>query len=99
MKTAQVATDTLDGRELLKVLIAFRKGDASVRMPVDRTGIAGKIADTLNEVLDTHERMVHEIGRVAAAAGKQGRLEQRASIGPCSGSWASCVDSVNALIG
>src|SRR5437016_1296276 len=99
MKSAQVATDTLDGRELLKVLVAFRKGDASIRMPVDRTGIAGKIADTLNEVLDLHEHVVRELERTSAGVGKLGRFEQRASIGRGAGSWASCIDSVNTLVG
>src|SRR2546426_778612 len=99
MKTAQVASDTLDGRELLKVLVSFRKGDASVRMPVDRTGIAGKIADTLNEVLELHEHLVRELERTSTGVGKLGRFEQRASIGRCAGSWASCIDSVNTLVG
>src|SRR6266581_423797 len=99
MKTAQVATDTLDGRELLKVLVSFRKGDASIRMPFDRTGIAGKIADTLNEVLELHEHVVRELERTSTGVGKLGRFEQRASIGRCAGSWASCIDSVNTLVG
>ena len=40
-------SDTLDIEQLLRVLIAVKKGDFSVRMPVEYTGIAGKIADTL----------------------------------------------------
>ena len=41
-------SDTLDLQQLLGVLTAMRKGDFSVRMPVAKTGLAGKIADTLN---------------------------------------------------
>ena len=37
-------TDTLDVKQLLKTLMAVKQGDFSVRMPVDQTGIAGKIA-------------------------------------------------------
>jgi len=51
-------TDTLDTKQLLNVLIAFRKGDFSVRMPVEHTGLAGKVADTLNEIVDLQQRMV-----------------------------------------
>ena len=84
---------------MLKVLVAFRKGDFSVRMPVDRTGIPGKVADTLNDILELNERMAREFERVNRSAGKDGKIAQRASIGPCSGSWTVCIDSVNGLIG
>ena len=46
------ATDTIDQRLLLQVLTAFKRGDFSVRMPTDRAGIAGKIAETLNITLE-----------------------------------------------
>ena len=40
----------IDTSLLLKTLIAFGKADFLVRMPVDQTGIAGKVNDTLNEI-------------------------------------------------
>ena len=43
------AADTLDLAELLTVLTAFRKGDFSARMEMTRTGLAGKVADTLKD--------------------------------------------------
>ncbi len=54
------ATDTLDTRQLLNVLVAVRKGDFTVRMPVDQTGVAGKVADTLNEIIELKQRLVKE---------------------------------------
>ncbi len=45
---AHVTAESLDMRELLKVLTAFKKGDFSARMPVDKVGMPGKVADTLN---------------------------------------------------
>src|SRR5579863_1427083 len=39
------ATDSLDPRQLLRVLIAVRDGDFSVRLPAEMAGIDGKIAD------------------------------------------------------
>jgi HAMP domain-containing protein/signal transduction histidine kinase/CheY-like chemotaxis protein len=91
-------TDGLDGRELLRVLTAFKRGDFSVRMPPDQTGLAGKIADTLNDVLELNQRMTQEFERVNKLAGKEGRINHRASLGQTSGDWTTCVESVNGLI-
>src|SRR6266436_5903605 len=98
MKT-EYAADTLDKRELLKVLTAFKRGNFSVRMSVEKTGLAGKIADALNEVLELNEKMTRELARVSTSVGKEGKTNQRASIGGSSGGWADCVDSLNSLIG
>jgi len=95
----ELVNDTLDTSELLKVLIAFKEGDFSVRLPVDRTGIAGKVADTLNDIFKLNERMVLELARISNAVGKQGKIGHRGSLGSASGSWAECLDAVNSLIG
>ena len=42
---------SLDLRELLRALQAVRDGDFSVRLPSDQTGLAGKVADTFNEIV------------------------------------------------
>ena len=89
----------LETKQLLATLMAVKKGDFSVRLPVDRTGAAGKIADTLNEVIELNERMARELERINLVVGKEGKITQRASIGAAGGSWAACVDSVNGLIG
>src|SRR5690242_6464060 len=99
MKTVSVAADNLDKRELLKILTAFKRGNFSVRMPVEQTGLAGKIADALNDVLELNEKMTRELARVSNSVGKEGKIYQRASIGGSSGGWADCVDSLNSLIG
>ena len=84
---------------LLKTLIAFKNGDLTVRMPVDLSGLDGKIADALNEVLALNERMVSEFDRISRAVGKVGKITQRASVGSATGGWAECIESVNGLIG
>src|SRR5215475_7649003 len=91
--------EVLDTGVLLQTLIAFKDGDFSARLPVDRTGVAGKIADTLNEIFRMNERMASELDRISRAVGKDGKITQRASLGSVSGGWAGCVDSVNGLIG
>ena len=94
----QPGVESLDLKQLLSVLRAVKKGDFSVRMPVDQTGIAGEVADTLNDVIELNERMAKEIERLVSVVGKEGRVDQRASLGDATGSWATCVDSVNTLI-
>ncbi|WP_342378451.1 HAMP domain-containing protein [Myxococcus stipitatus] len=91
-------SDTLDSRQLLRVLTAVRKGDFSVRMPVDKVGNAGKVADSLNEIIELNERMAHEFERIGSVVGKEGRITQRAHLMSALGSWADCVESVNTLV-
>ena len=95
---ARQTTDRLDTRELLRVLMAVKKGDFSVRMPVDHTGTAGKIADTLNEIIELNQRMTEELDRISTVVGKEGRINQRMSLDSSSGAWKAGVDSVNTLI-
>ncbi len=91
--------DALDLDELLVVLSAVRKGDFSVRMPGSKTGLAGKIADTLNEIVERNQQMAHEFERVSLAVGKEGRITERATVSGAGGAWAASVTSVNTLIG
>ena len=96
---SQLVTEALNTSTLLKTLIAFRDGDFSARLPVDQIGVAGKIADTLNDIFKLNERMASEFARISSAVGKEGKINQRASLGSASGRWAECLDSVNGLIG
>jgi len=79
--------------------MAFKRGDFSARLPDDWTGVAGKIADTFNDVIATNQRMAKEVERIGVVVGKQGRITQRASLGDVSGSWRNSIGSVNDLIG
>src|SRR3984885_417505 len=88
-----------DANVLLSTLIAFKRGNFSVRMPVDQTDLEGKIADALNDVLEINQKMVSEFERISRSVGKDGKITQRASIGSVTGAWADCVESVNSLIG
>src|SRR5260370_19230256 len=92
-------SSTRENNVLLKTLVAFKRGNFATRMPVDEVGVSGKIADTLNEILELNQKMVNEFARISKAVGKDGKITQRASIGPVTGDWAECVESVNSLIG
>ena len=65
----------IDTKPLLEALMAVRKGDYSVRLPVDWTGAAGKVADTFNEVVALNERMAKELELLSRVVGREGRIE------------------------
>src|SRR5687767_74404 len=97
---AQTATttDTIDQKKLLKVLSDYKRGDFSVRLPVDQVGTAGKIYDTLNDVIELNQRMAKEFARISNVVGKGGNIKQRASLPAATGAWQDCVESVNTLV-
>ncbi|HEV7374132.1 MAG TPA: HAMP domain-containing protein [Pyrinomonadaceae bacterium] len=78
--------------------MAFKKGDFSARLPTEWTGEAGKIADTLNEIIELNEQTAKELERVSRVVGREGKITQRATVPSASGSWVSLVDSTNDLI-
>ena len=98
MASATLKPDVIDTRQLLKTLMAVKKGDFSVRMSDEYTGVAGKIADTLNDIIEMNERLANELQRMSAVVGKEGKITQRASIGDVTGSWAKKIDSLNSMI-
>jgi len=98
MPAQQPIEEALDTQQLLQVLTALKKGDFSVRLPLDWTGVRGKIADTLNDVFELHAKIAREFVRVSHTVGKEGKITQRASLGTVDGSWETLVDSVNTLI-
>ena len=84
--------------ELLQALQAVRVGDFSVRMESNQIGIAGKIADTFNDIVAANQRMARELERVGQVVGRDGRTRQRVRVGLSTGAWAEMETSVNTLI-
>ncbi len=83
---------------LVRALSSLKKGDFSVRLPEEWTGVSGKLADTFNEVVELNDRMARELDRISHVVGRQGRINQRATLGDVSGSWRSSVGDLNNLI-
>ena len=87
-----------DLHSLLHVLQAVRVGDFSVRLPSERTGLAGKIADTFNDIVAANQRMAQQIERVGQVVGRDGKTGQRVKFGLSSGAWGEMESNVNSLI-
>ena len=81
----------LDTKQLLTALMAFKRGDFSARLPDDWTGVAGKVADTFNDVIRTNQRMTQELERIVRVVGREGRITQRASLRDVSESWGDAI--------
>ncbi len=94
----QVQGGSLDETVLLRVLSEVSNGDFSVRMPLDWTGVPGKIADGLNDVIAANQKLGFELARVGRVVGKEGRLSQRVALRGSDGVWFEAVESVNGLI-
>jgi HAMP domain-containing protein/signal transduction histidine kinase/DNA-binding response OmpR family regulator len=88
----------LDLRKLLRALQSVRDGDFSVRLASDQTGLAGKIADTFNEIVTANERLAHELERAGRIVGKDGMTRHRMTSDRRAGAWGAMETSVNTLI-
>ena len=84
--------------QILNVMVAYRNGDFTVRLPATWTGVLGKMADTMNDILAVSERRATETVRVCRVVGKEGRLRQRLSVPGVTGGWADEIASLNTLI-
>ena len=85
-------------RSLLHALQAMRVGDFSVRLPRDQVGLAGKIADTFNDIVAANQRMAQELEQVGEIVGRQGKTRKRLRLGQTSGAWGEMESSINTLI-
>jgi HAMP domain-containing protein/signal transduction histidine kinase/DNA-binding response OmpR family regulator len=96
--TTEPALQGSELKMLLSALIALKKGETGVRLPVEWTGVAGKVADAFNDVVELNERMARELSRLSRVVGKEGKLSQRATLPDVTGFWQESVESVNDLI-
>ncbi len=88
----------LDEAVLLSVLTEVENGDFSVRMPLGWTGVAGKIADRLNNVIAANQTLGTELAKVSRVVGKEGKLSQRLTLRGSDQVWSATAESVNSLI-
>src|SRR6266850_7539826 len=87
-----------DPEQVLAGLMALKKGDFRIRLPLGWTGIGGKVADTFNEVAEMMSHSTDELSRISRVVGTEGRIQERLPLGHAPGDWSQRVNSVNTLI-
>ena len=85
-------------RDLLSALRGAGSGDFSERLSTRAGGVMGQIADAYNRMAENNESVSRELSRVAATIGREGRLNERASLGLLEGGFRQSMESVNSLI-
>ena len=85
-------------RRLLHAMRDLRDGEFEVRLAMSEDPLLSEIADAFNGIAKLNERLSEEMLRVSTTIGRQGQMNDRASIGPVIGGWRSTVESVNTLI-
>ncbi|MGH9691275.1 MAG: HAMP domain-containing protein, partial [Candidatus Acidiferrales bacterium] len=83
---------------ILSGLQTMRDGNFSVRLPGNWTGLAGKIADTFNEIVTANQQMANELKRVGQVVGKEGRTRERIRFDLPKAAWGEMETSVNTLV-
>jgi HAMP domain-containing protein/signal transduction histidine kinase len=84
--------------QLVEVLKSVKQGDFGVRVPPQKDGTLNRLGELLNDIIGMNEHMTGELVRVGKVVGQEGKMHERASVGPAKGSWASGMSSVNQLI-
>ena len=72
--TSVVGQEESHEKIILQALKAVKKGDFSVRLPVEWAGLTGKIADELNVIIELNAMFADEFKRVSHVVGKKGQL-------------------------
>ncbi|MCG8570788.1 MAG: response regulator [Spirochaetes bacterium] len=88
----------LDQKQLLQVLLAYKKGDFSQRMPIDNLGLAGKISDVLNNIIEQSDNYIESFLNISQAVGEEGEIEKQLNTGDLKGRWGKGTKAINSLI-
>ncbi|MCW2902868.1 MAG: sensor hybrid histidine kinase [Streptosporangiaceae bacterium] len=87
-----------DLEPLLRALAAVRDGDFRAVGEIEAEGVVAEAAAMVQEIGDRGRHLVGELTRVRREIGRDGRLDERLAPGHGGGSWASGLESANALI-
>ncbi len=99
--TGDAAVDEATAAELaeaVRTLRSVRDGDLRRRLDVRPGSPIAQLAAVVNEIVDREQALHGELGRVAKAVGRDGRLSSRVAPGPGGGAWQRTVDSVNGML-
>src|SRR5690606_15438139 len=99
-KTRPSASETtsLDRRKLLAALRAYKRGDFSVRLPDDLTGVDGEICSTFNTVAHQAAALSRELETLSQEVRTEGRTALRLRKTAARGDWTVMTTSVNEVL-
>jgi HAMP domain-containing protein len=92
------ASDRDELEQFIEVLKAFKQGDFTARFEYQKGGMMSRAGELLNDVLGMTEHLTGELVRIGRVVGQEGKMHERASVGPARGGWATGMTSVNQLI-
>ena len=84
-------------RNIAAVTTAVAKGDLSQKITVEAKGEVGRLAGTINTMVDQLSTFAAEVTRVAQEVGTEGKLGVQAQVEGVSGVWKGLTDNVNQL--
>ncbi|MFA9445327.1 HAMP domain-containing protein [Egicoccus sp. AB-alg6-2] len=84
--------------QLLEALEAAVEGDFTQRLRFRRDGVAGELSATFNELMKRRVAVTDELRRVSQRVGRDGRINERASVGRVGGGWDEQIEALNELI-
>jgi HAMP domain-containing protein/signal transduction histidine kinase/ActR/RegA family two-component response regulator len=97
MLPPQQTAEDRDLLEMLHALTAVVAGDFSVRLE-PRDGLAGQVAERINQVAALNERRTRELVRASRVIGREGRMTERLGEVGAEGDWSTGAAAVNSLI-
>ena len=90
--------ESFDPEVLLAVLSDVRPATSPLACRSHWTGIGGKVADRLNDIIGADQALGDELERVSRVIGKKGKLSQRVSFKGTDQVSGRCIESVDSLI-
>jgi len=85
-------------KQLVVTLSALDKGDFSVRLPADWTGLEGRVADHINAISSRMERSNASLMHLQNQVGQQGKIHVRLPMGDAIGGWAERIEAINTVV-
>src|SRR3984885_2525398 len=82
----------------LEALQLVRAGDFSVRLASTEGGMAGRMAETFNDIVAANQRMAQQLEHVGEVVGRGGMTRTRVRFSLSNGSWGDMEESVNTLL-
>src|SRR3954469_6606857 len=95
---AETHVDVAHLENLLDALAQATDGDFKVRLSTRRKGIVGELHAAFNDLAERNRMMTRELERIGRVIGREGRMTERANLGPVGGAWEESIESINSLI-